>query len=304
MPVLRQRALNLSDSSTDSSGSGGSFTASGLSPSPTMRTLGILIQHLNLRSNEWIALDVFRRGWSHEPIKCEPTIVITLKRGTEVSGVWDAIVQNIREVSIAKCGSTIEVEILLGELSRLGQSSWEEIPAIGSSIGLAGSLSSGTIGGFLDLRTSSQTVRVGLTCHHVLCAEHSEAIPMGSESSIVNQPSDIHQVQELGKSLEETRLDMERLNELIGRCGNDAFNKICSNHMATVKTQLELAANFRRRVGTIFATSGLRLPPEPILNGVIIGGITPVDSITPIQVGSSVIRGSLRLDGQEVFAMR
>jgi hypothetical protein len=139
---------------------------------PSLRA--IVIQHLNLRSDEWIALDVFRRGWSREPIKCEPTIVITLKRGTEVGGAWDAIAQNIREISVAKCGSTIEVEILLGELSRLGQSSWEEIPTIGSSIGLAGSSSSGTVGGFLDLRTSLQTVRVGLTCHHVLCAGNSE----------------------------------------------------------------------------------------------------------------------------------
>ncbi|KAI9780349.1 MAG: hypothetical protein M1839_006772 [Geoglossum umbratile] len=349
MPVLRQRALNLSDSSTDSSGSGGSFTTSGLSPSPmdhedtgfplvilthnigkdhsivecwepSLRT--IVIEHLNLRSNEWIALDVLRRGWSREPVKCEPTIVITLKRGTEVGGVWDAIVQNIREISVAKCGSTIEVEILLGELSRLGQSSWEEIPTIGSSIGLAGSLNSGTVGGFLDLRTSSQTVRVGLTCHHVLCAEHSEAIPMGSELSIVNQPSDTYhadQVKQLEESLEETLLDMQRTNGRTGGYGNDAYNKICSNHMATVKTLLELATDFRRQVGTTFATSGLtvsasrgcsldwglvklepsrygtnELPHEPTSNGMIMSGITRVDSIAPIQVGSSVIKGGYK----------
>ncbi|KAI9759654.1 MAG: hypothetical protein M1840_003237 [Geoglossum simile] len=349
MPVLRQRALNLSDSSTDSSGSGGSFTTSGLSPSPMdhvdtgyplvilTHNIGkdhpivecwepllraIVIQHLNLRSNEWIALDVFRRGWSHEPTRCEPTIVITLKRGTEVGTVWDVIAQNIREVSVAKCGRTIEVEILLGELDRLGQSSWEDIPTMGSSIGLAGSLSSGTFGGFLDLRTGSQIVKVGLTCHHVLCAGHSEAIPMGSKPSIVNQPSDIHhtdQVQDLEKSLEDTRGDMERTNALTGGYGNNAFIKICSDHMATVKAQLELATSFRKQVGTIFATSGLRvsasqgcsldwglvklepsrcgtneLPPTPILNGTIIGGITRVNSIAPIQLGDSVIKGGYK----------
>ena len=72
-----------------------------------------------------------------------------------------------------------------GKLSDMGycfEDAFRDVPAIGTSLGIQHSGKSGTLGGYLALRTTERCEYMALTCHHVLSGMSSHSNPRGLRS--------------------------------------------------------------------------------------------------------------------------
>ena len=135
-----------------------------------------VINRVKSRGSDWQAVEVFRRGWSDSAEKCEATVVITVKKGTEVSG-WTATVHEISDLCTEVCAEPVQAELLVASVVRQFRPISEKMDWIGGSLGLEGSPDFGTLGGYLNLRRDGEVLPVAMTCHHVFSSDPARKRP-------------------------------------------------------------------------------------------------------------------------------
>ncbi|KAI9758841.1 MAG: hypothetical protein M4579_002787 [Chaenotheca gracillima] len=140
-------------------------------------------------TRDWRSVDVLRRGCAETYWEKPITILVQLREGAEVSD-WEGlrIWRTLRDVCWGACQSDVHVEIEvvrrdLGPLCGADQENgYNDSLAVGSSIGVEGSSSTGTLGGFLKLQAPDGIVHtLGVTCHHVMFnrTSHQELLLKG-----------------------------------------------------------------------------------------------------------------------------
>ncbi len=119
--------------------------------------------------DNWVSVDVLRRGVSLQPANCPPTIVISIKP----SSMQEECIEVVKRVKTHIERHNLDAAVEIVESSLCRQIDLEHImkaPGIGASIALKENpAGSGTLGGFIRLqfpKEDSQTC--AMTCHHVL----------------------------------------------------------------------------------------------------------------------------------------
>lgn len=126
-------------------------------------------------SYPWRAIEVFHRRRTLQPSPegiDDTTVLVTIEKGAD-DNHRAILARSIKAICKTHGQPTLQVEVLEGLVTRLASPMHPHMksPTPGSSIGVAGlDWSSGTLGGYVTLRSSSTEERVlcALTCHHVL----------------------------------------------------------------------------------------------------------------------------------------
>ena len=126
-------------------------------------------------SYPWRAIEVFRRRRTLRPSPegiDDTTVLVTIEKGAD-DDHRAILARSIKAICGTHGQPTLQVEVLEGLITRLASPMHPHTKSAtpGSSIGVAGlDWSSGTLGGYVTLRSSSTEERVlcALTCHHVL----------------------------------------------------------------------------------------------------------------------------------------
>lgn len=123
----------------------------------------------------WVSVDIFRRGVSTKAMDCPPTIIITILPGTMNQGCID-VVERVKG-HIEKHNLDTAVEVVEGTVERYQV--LEDVGkgvGLGASIALAGIAATGTLGGYVRLKSPEMRQRVyGLTCHHVVVSKNDSS---------------------------------------------------------------------------------------------------------------------------------
>lgn len=127
----------------------------------------LLIRKLD---SAWVSMSLFRLGSSKEV--AIPTIVVFVRPFTTCD--WQVLEWTMKNIFADKLsqGQDLGIEFIPGRFSNdVDHASAEDIsmhPGMGSSIGMPGSDSSGTMGGFVNLKVGSKVHFGVLTNHHVV----------------------------------------------------------------------------------------------------------------------------------------
>lgn len=116
----------------------------------------------------WVSVDVLRRGVSLQPSDCPPTVVISIKPDSMMEGCIEVVMRVKRHIE--RYDLDAAVEIIESSLCR--QVDLEHItkaPGIGASIALKENpAGSGTLGGYIRLEFPNEGSKIcAMTCHHV-----------------------------------------------------------------------------------------------------------------------------------------
>jgi len=126
--------------------------------------------------NNWVSVDVFRRGVSHNAAECPPTIVVIIGPGTLDEGC-KAVAEQVK-AHIERYNLDAAVEFIEGTVERYKVlDDIEESVKMGASVALADpKAGTGTLGGFVRLENPKIGRKLcALTCHHVVMSEHSSS---------------------------------------------------------------------------------------------------------------------------------
>lgn len=250
---------------------------------------------------EWLALEVFRRRRTIQPVAGEEdtTILITGRRVGNTR--WRDLDQIVREICALHGQGHLRIELVEGAIARytLPSLPYETASRMGSSIGPAGvNWAAGTLGGYVTLScTGHKDISCALTCHHVLrpVSEASEPVMSPDPTLRIEQPA--------AKDFEE---DLERLSSVIAsqqahiegleaqiEAGWVTESRIqglevMRRRAAGLAAMQATKASFDRSFGSIFGTSGYRTASKGCA---LDWGIVQVDSrrLGPNEVCSTVL---------------
>lgn len=130
----------------------------------------LLFRYLGM---SWVSMSLYRLGSSKD--SAVPTIVIFVPPYAYCDWQHLEVVMNDVVKSVLSEGQTLGIEYLSGRVSysgddRFSASHYSMHPGLGASIGVEGIGSSGTMGGFVNLKVGSKTHFGFLTNHHVAAA--------------------------------------------------------------------------------------------------------------------------------------
>ncbi|KAF2727873.1 hypothetical protein EJ04DRAFT_570004 [Polyplosphaeria fusca] len=239
-----------------------------------------------ISQHQWITIDIL--NWYLPTYSSyHPTVIISA-RDTLDDLWWSTTLPNIRRI-IKEAGSSLEVVLLFldcldisvtppteyhpADLS-MKNHFYDKQVAPGTSCGLMGSNTSGTLGGFMVVEKGGEQIQLGLTNCHVLLQDtklnlKSTIRPCTTlEELNVVSPSDVdHEVVtcEIQGCIAD---ESERLEELEQAYGEEELPQSVKNRMERHRIKLKpkqsdlnKVMSHDRLLGTIFATSGFTTWP-------------------------------------------
>ncbi|KAF2736918.1 hypothetical protein EJ04DRAFT_550919 [Polyplosphaeria fusca] len=239
-----------------------------------------------ISQHQWITVDIL--NWYLPPYSSyHPTVVISA-RDTLDDLWWSTTLPKIRRI-IKETGSSLEVVLLFLDCldisatpltgyqpadTFLKEHFYDKEFAPGTSCGLMGSNTSGTLGGFVVVEKGGEQIQLGLTNCHVLLRDAKLHLKdtMGLCSKLEERkavsPSDVdHEVltRELQGSIDEESEMIKQLEEAYGEEElSQSVKDRMERHRRSLKTkqnELTTAKSHDRFLGTIFATSGFTTWP-------------------------------------------
>lgn len=251
-----------------------------------------VIRILGLRL--WLALELLRRGKGDTAEENPITIVITIDRSPQPD--WTEVRERIVDLLESNHFEDVAVEIGRGSICRTAQKDsrllWTDAyqmkAQMGTSIGPIGNVkSAGTFGCYVRIRSSAddEWQTFGLTCHHVVLPpsikhpledhwnEHG-IIPNEKANNLqMDMPSlldHLGTIQALKESVQDvetedhktigTRFqDPEDFVPPYQRIGFERVQRFKDAITSRIRTAEELFENGSERLGSVYASSGLRL---------------------------------------------
>lgn len=230
----------------------------------------------------WCALEVFRRRHTLERSEEDDTTVLITVRQQDTRQ-WEVLQSTVRGLCLAHGQPTLNVELIEGSVHRFGSGldlAYESRPPMGSSLGTQGYDGSGTLGGYVRLRSSSKDdLWCALTCHHVVCpnsilngkeiTSFPDPITKPDEALKVEQPSH----NDNSETLEVLTTHIESVKGRIHNYQTERemgiWNEVRSlgleralETLAQYEDLLTTASKFDRSFGHVWATSGYRVADQ------------------------------------------
>ncbi|KAI9861240.1 MAG: hypothetical protein M1813_005413 [Trichoglossum hirsutum] len=233
-------------------------------------------------NTDWCALDVVRRGYLQFAEENPVVVLITVRNDASVPE-WRRLVREIKKCCIDERCLDVIVQAQEGHVFR-GVGAWvsrpyEQRPLIGSSICIAGSSDSGTIGGYLELRKEGeQPITVGVTCHHVIVsgsAVLSRVSPNSTNPISICHPSatDCQENEETARSdieQHENKIRDIKSKVGVGLASSAEIRSLPKKETALTaeKALFSTTQPFNTHLGYVFASSGFRRKQqEPAKDG-------------------------------------
>ena len=140
----------------------------------------------------WVSVDVLRRGVSLKPSECPPTIVICILPGS-MEDVFIDVVKRVKG-HVEHYDLDAAVEIVESKLCRhINLDRLSKSAEIGSSISLRDSpVGTGTLGGYIQLLHPKMGSKMcAMTCHHVLRSKDFTPAGKQCDSSLDRMKNDL-----------------------------------------------------------------------------------------------------------------
>lgn len=126
--------------------------------------------------DNWVSVDIFRRGVSLRAAECPPTIVVTIVPGTLDEGC-KVVAEKVKD-HIERYNLDAAVELIEGTVERYKVlDDVKKSVGMGASIALADPMAgTGTLGGYVQLESPENGQKIcALTCHHVVTSKDSSS---------------------------------------------------------------------------------------------------------------------------------